>query len=182
MGDVLAIVALRTRATLEPGVEDLAQSRLRGQSQAERQHVGVIPFPGARGGLRVGAQRRADAGQLVGRDRRAGSGPASHNRLFGAAVVHVSRSGLGGPGPIVTLGLGVGAMEDGLVPPAPKLLGQGGRHAGQLVCRDGDPHWQSDGDGLAFVDDRGLVLDLGTQPLAAVGAHVLDQWNQGAPL
>ena len=52
---------------------------------------------------RVGAEGGADARHLVGGDRGAGSGPAAHDGLLGAALGHVARGGLRGPGPVVAL-------------------------------------------------------------------------------
>src|SRR3954470_20360072 len=48
--DVGAIVVLRRGRGVEPGVEDLLQDSRGGRPQREREHVGVVPPAGARGG------------------------------------------------------------------------------------------------------------------------------------
>ena len=79
----------------EPGVEDLGELRLGGRAQAEGEHVRVVPPPRAGGGRGVAAQRRADARDLVRRDRRARPGPAADDGLLGAALDDVAGRGLG---------------------------------------------------------------------------------------
>jgi hypothetical protein len=69
----------------EPGVEDLLRDLLRGEPQAERQHVGVVPPARPARGLRVRAERGADAGNLVGRNADAGAGPAADDAEVGVA-------------------------------------------------------------------------------------------------
>src|SRR5438045_2837845 len=66
VGPVLGVLAW---ASLEPAVEDLAEQRLGRAAEADRQHVRVVPRARAARGLGIGAERRADAGHLVGRDR-----------------------------------------------------------------------------------------------------------------
>src|SRR6185437_6397843 len=70
VADVLDVVRILARRGLAPRVEDLAEQRLAGGAQRERQYVGVVPPAGAGGGLGVGAQRGANAVHLVRRDRR----------------------------------------------------------------------------------------------------------------
>ncbi len=72
-------------------------------AQAEREHVGVVPAPRARGRGRVEAQRRADAADLVGGDRRARARPAADDRLLGAPLGDVAGGGLAGPRPVAAL-------------------------------------------------------------------------------
>ena len=78
----------------EPRVEDLRELSLARQAQRQREHVGVVPAPRALGGGRVGAQRGADAGDLVRRDRRARARPAADDGLVGAALGDVAGRGL----------------------------------------------------------------------------------------
>ncbi len=66
------------------------QQRLAGGAQGEGEYVGVVPAAGAACGLGVRAQRRADAGHLVGGDRGAGAGPAAHDALLGASLGDVA--------------------------------------------------------------------------------------------
>src|SRR4051812_41236358 len=73
VGPVFGIVAGSAR---EPAVEDFAEQRLGGRSQAERQHVCVVPRARATGGLGVAAQRGPHTRDLVGGDRGARPGPA----------------------------------------------------------------------------------------------------------
>ena len=79
------------------------EQRLGGAAQAEREHVGVVPAPGARGRGGVGAQRGAHAVDLVCGDRRAGARPAAHDRLLGAPVGDVAGGRLRRPCPVVAL-------------------------------------------------------------------------------
>ena len=64
----------------EPRVEDLAELRLGGRAQAEREHVRVVPLACTGGGRGVAAQRRADARDLVRGDRRARARSSSTRR------------------------------------------------------------------------------------------------------
>jgi len=91
MLDVRAIVLLAARLSSKPRVEDLLELRLRSGAQAERERVGVIPAPGARGGGGIGAQGRAHARDLVGGDRGARARPAADDGLLRAALGHVAR-------------------------------------------------------------------------------------------
>src|SRR3954451_22716691 len=110
-----AVVRIGARLRVEPGVEDLRELGLGGGAQAERQDVGVVPSARPLGGLRVEAQRGADPGDLVGRDRRPGAGPAAHDPLFGPAVGDVAGGDLAGPGPVVALRVAERAVDDRLV-------------------------------------------------------------------
>src|SRR3954447_14866185 len=81
--DVRAVLGVLARAGGEPRVEDLGElGRARG-AQREREHVGVVPPAGAVRGGGVGAQRRADALDLVGGDRGTGPRPAADDGLLG---------------------------------------------------------------------------------------------------
>src|SRR3954471_16850384 len=140
VGDVVGVAGVGAGIGLEPGVEDLLQLGARGRAQAEREHVGVVPAPRPRGGLGVAAQRRPHARDLVGGDRRAGAGPAAHDRLRGAALGHVARGRLGAPRPVVAAALDQGAVGERLVAAAAQLVDQAIRDAGVLVGGDGDPH------------------------------------------
>ena len=86
------------------------------------------------------AQGCPDARHLVGRDRGTRPGPAGHDRLFGPAVGDVAGGRLARPCPVRALGIGVGAVEHGLMAAPTQLLGQRARHAGQLVGRNRYPH------------------------------------------
>ena len=57
-----------------------SSSGLRGRAQAEREHVRVVPGARAARGLRVRAERRAHARDLVRRDRGAGARSSSRRR------------------------------------------------------------------------------------------------------
>src|SRR3989442_7132414 len=70
----------------EPGREDLDRGLPGGDPRAERQDVGVVVLAGEPGGVGVGAGRRADAGQLVGRDRHAEPGAADEDTDRKSAV------------------------------------------------------------------------------------------------
>ena len=94
----------------------------------------------AAGGLGVGAQRRPDAGDLVGGDRRAGAGPAAHDALVRAALGHVAGGGLAGPGPVVALAGRERAVQQRLVTAAAQLVHHGLGHARALVGGHRDPH------------------------------------------
>src|SRR3989442_1235591 len=80
--DVLLVLRIGARLGLEPAVEDLAEDGLGSRTQAECEHVRVVPGPCAARGFRVAAKRRADAVDLVGRDRSAGARPAADDSLF----------------------------------------------------------------------------------------------------
>src|SRR3954468_14067624 len=140
VGDVVGVAGVGAGIGLEPGVEDLLELGARGRAQAEREHVGVVPAPRPRGGLGVAAQRRPHARDLVGGDRRAGPGPAAHDRLRGAALGHVARGRLGAPRPVVAVAVDQGAVGERLVAAAAQLVEQAIRDAGVLVGGDGDPH------------------------------------------
>src|SRR4051794_39091041 len=64
--DVGAVAGVLARAGGEPPVEDLGELGLAGRAQREREHVGVVPPARALGRGGVGAQRGADALDLVG--------------------------------------------------------------------------------------------------------------------
>src|SRR6266545_2606289 len=117
----------------QPRVQDLGELRRRGQPQAEREHVGVVPPAGALGRGGVHAQSGAHAGDLVRRDRGAGPGPAAHHRLVGAAGGDVPRGRLAGPRPVVPLAGRQHPVGHHLVTTAAQLLDHLGGDAGVLV-------------------------------------------------
>ena len=90
----------------EPGVEDLAEQRLRGRAQAEREHVGVVPAARARRGGRVAAHSaaRTPATLLAAIDAPV---PVQQHTiaLLGAALGDVARGRLRSPRPVVALAL-----------------------------------------------------------------------------
>ena len=137
VGPVLGILAGRG---LEPAVEDLAQHRLRGRAQAERQDVGVVPGARAASGLGVAAERGAHAGDLVGGDRGAGAGPAADDPLLGAAFGDVACGPLACPGPVGPLAVAERPVRDRLVAALAQLLHHGARQRGVHVACDGDLH------------------------------------------
>src|SRR5205814_887616 len=78
--------ALRlVRIRFEPRVANFFRYRLGRCAQAHHQDIGVVPFPGAAGRLRIAAQSGTDAGNLVGGDRHAGAGPAEEHALLAGA-------------------------------------------------------------------------------------------------
>ena len=123
-----------------------------------REHVGVVPLAGARRGRGVGAQRGADAADLVGGDRGAGAGPAADDGLLGAALGDVAGGGLGGPRPVVALGVGERAVRERLVAAGAQLLDDGVGDARALVGGDGDPH---EAQGIVTRDGRGTRAGAG---------------------
>src|SRR5205085_5610125 len=72
----------------EEGVDHLLGDLRRRQTQAEGEHVRVVPATGAGRGLGVGAQRGPDTSHLVGRDRHTGSRPAAHQPPVGRTARH----------------------------------------------------------------------------------------------
>ncbi len=111
MLDVGSVLILGAELSGKPRVEDFLQQGLGGGAQAEREHVGVVPAPRARGRDGVGAKRRPHSGHLVGGDRRTGARPAADDGLLSAAVGDITRGGLGRPGPIVALALREDAVQ-----------------------------------------------------------------------
>src|SRR5881296_3698168 len=75
--DVRTIDWVVAHVRLEPTVEDFVQHRFGCRAQAQREHICVIPGPGATRGLGVGAEGGAYARNLVGCDRGARAGPAA---------------------------------------------------------------------------------------------------------
>src|SRR5215212_1722162 len=138
--DIGAILLVRARSVLEPCVEDLLELGLGGCPETEGQDIGVVPASRTGRGPGVAAQRGADPRNLVRRDRRSGSSPATDHGLFGTAGDHVPCSRLTRPRPPVALGLGEGAMRDRIVTPASKLVHESLGDAGPLVGCHGDPH------------------------------------------
>ena len=118
-------------------------TRLGRRAQRDGQDVGVVPAAGAVGRGGVGAQRGADAGHLVGGDRRPRPRPAAHDALLGPARGHVAGGRLRGPGPVVALVLGQRPVQHRLVTAAADLLHDGAGDPGVLVGGDGDPHGAS---------------------------------------
>src|SRR2546430_791865 len=85
-------------------------------ARAGRQDVGVVVRAGEPGGVGVGAGRRGDAGQLVGRDRHAEPGAADEDTPVGLA--RDDRPGHGGGVVGIVHGLGgLGAAVHDLVTP-----------------------------------------------------------------
>ena len=60
-------------------------------------------------------------------------GPAAHDALVGAALGHVARRGLAGPGPVVALAVGQRAVQQRLVAERAQALDNGVGHARALV-------------------------------------------------
>ena len=132
------VLAVPLGAGLEPAIEDLAEHRGARGPQRQREHVRVVPPSRAARRLGVRAQRGSDARDLVRGDRRAGTCPAAHDRLFGTALRDVAGGGLRGPGPVVALVLGERAVQQRLVAAAAQLLHDGLGDASALVGGDGD--------------------------------------------
>ena len=87
-------------------------------------HVGVVPAPRAVGGRGVDAQRGPDPGDLVGRDRGPGPGPAADDRLLGAPRRRLAGGRLARPRPVVALAVGQCPVRERLVPAAAQLVDQ----------------------------------------------------------
>ena len=111
---------------------------LPGQTDAEGQHVGVVPSAGADRRLGIGAQRGADAGDLVGRHRHARAGPAPHDAAVGSALGDCRSDVLTDLGPDLAVG-----DIDHLVPGCGEVTLDGFGHGRDLVGADGDAHVSS---------------------------------------
>src|SRR3954451_14430486 len=135
--DVRAVALLAAWLCGKPGVEDLRQLRLGGRAEAEREHVGVVPAPGARGRLGVDTQRCTYAGDLVCRDRGARARPAADDPLLGPPLGDVARRVLARPRPVVAFGVVQRTVRDRLVPTLAELIDHSA----------GDPHTLVGGNG-----------------------------------
>src|SRR5918997_1068577 len=67
---------------VEPRVQDLVHDGDRGRTEAEGQHVRVVPDSCPAGRLRVVCQRGPDAGHLVGGDACPGARPAASDTFI----------------------------------------------------------------------------------------------------
>ena len=165
-----------------------SSSRVRGQPKAQGEHIRVVPPPRAVRGLGIAAQRRADAGDLVGGDRRPRACPARHHCQLGSALGHVARGRLAGPRPVGALVVGVRAVQDRLMAAASQLVGEPWSDARELVRGERDPHRSRirPRRSQARARRRARAVELlgavNAEPLAPVDAHVLDQRHQSPAL
>ncbi|MFT3855092.1 MAG: hypothetical protein QM733_20510 [Ilumatobacteraceae bacterium] len=141
--DVDRVAADNTLARLAAAVDGGRQERVEqlfchgrgGEAQAEREHVGVVPAAGAAGRLRVGAQRGAHPGHLVGGDRDAGAGPAADDADVAMAVGDQLTDAPAGVGPRVAV-----RGDDHLVATLRQQLADVVGHRGHLVGPEPHAH------------------------------------------
>ena len=93
VGDALEVGVLVAWRRREPGVEDLRKFCVGRRAQAERKDVRVVPAARSGRGDGVMTKRRADAGNLVRRDRGAGAGPAADDCLISCTSDDVTSGG-----------------------------------------------------------------------------------------
>src|SRR5262245_23860658 len=124
--DLLPIPLVIGIGSAEPGVEYLFGERLGGGTQAEGQHIGMIPDAGPAGSLGIATERRADARHLIRRDGGAGARPTADDAFVGLARRHRLGHSPADQWPIrVSITFGQWAKRHDLVPTAPQLLHQG---------------------------------------------------------
>ena len=124
----------------KPRHEDFLGKIIGECAMGKAQHVGVVPHPGTLGLPGIAAQRRADAGDLIGRDADTGSGPTEEHALIAISA----RDGFGGgfhsqrPRSLATLR----DRSEGhdLVAVFVKPVPHGGMHRVGLVGAEGNPH------------------------------------------
>ncbi len=123
----------------EPGVQNFFGHRLGGGTQAETEHVGVVPEAGPARGLGVRAQGGTHARHLVGHDGDAGAGPAAEHALLRLTRGHLLGHLAGHLGPLGGFTRRWAVHAD-LVPAPSQLLDENVRQVGALVGTEGYAH------------------------------------------
>src|SRR5258707_7155331 len=94
-GDLVepALVAPARVLRLQPELEDLVRETEGDDASADREDVGVVVLARQARGIQIVAERRADAGYLVGGDLFALTAAAEHDPAIGAPLDHRAADG-----------------------------------------------------------------------------------------